>query len=80
MSEIINASEWQDRKRLAEARRLQHLIGQDDFTDAEIVGGAFCDGLMNGVSAMAMHEAYMQSNGAMDFEARVWAEIEKVRK
>ncbi|WP_068305901.1 hypothetical protein [Pararhodobacter sp. CCB-MM2] len=71
----IDLSATRKAKHLAKARRDQHLIGLDDFTDAELIGGAFCDGIDHGVEPLALHAAYFASSGAADFEARVWAEI-----
>lgn len=50
--------------------------GRDGMSDAEIIGGAFCDGIAAGVDPMKLHQAYFNTFGADQFEAAVWREIE----
>lgn len=67
-------------ERLNEFRRkkLQELIAQDDMSEYIFTGGVFIDGLNSGVSIADMENCYMQSRDCLEFERRVWAEIEKI--
>ncbi len=76
---VTQLDEHKHRRLSASMRAAQHAVGQEGFTDAEIVGGAFCDGIGAGVPAWKLHEAYMNSSSPMDFEVRVWVEIELFR-
>ena len=73
---ILSLEQHKRRKSNLKMRRMQHDLGQDEFTDAEIIGGAFCDGIMCGVPGHVLHKAYFDASGAMDFEARVWVEMD----
>ena len=61
------------------ARKVRE-IGRKELSDAEVIGGAFCDGIANGVPGNRLHEAYMDSHGADQFEAAVWREIDMAKR
>lgn len=76
MSNIIEPERFKDLRR----KKLQQLISDDDMSEYVFTGGVFMDGLNSGVSIEDMESCYMKSQDCLEFERRVWVEVEKIGK
>jgi len=74
MSNVVN----NDRFKEFRLKKVQELTDQGNMSEFVFTGGAFLDGLNSGVSIANMEECYMQSENCLEFERKVWAEIEKI--
>lgn len=73
MSDVFNADEFAKARESQAAQRLQDKIGgADGMSDHVITGGAWVDGLNNGVSINDMIECFFESDSPLDFERKVW--------
>jgi hypothetical protein len=71
--EPIRIEELRHRARLHAARKTQFEIGREGMSDYQITGGAALDAVLRGVSVMDLHDAFMESETALEFEAKLWA-------
>ena len=74
MNNIIDPERFADFR----MKKLQQLSDDYEMSEYVLTGGAFVDGLNSGVSIEDMQNFYMQSRDCLEFERKVWAEIERI--
>ena len=76
MSNVVDSERFKEFRH----KKLQELIAEENMSEYVFTGGAFLDGLNSGVSIENMENCYMQSRDCLEFERKVWAEIDKIGK